>query len=136
MPRITIRRLLLPLLALALMAFAVSCGGGEGGEKKDDDKGSASKGPQTIDVIMKDNIFEPKTYTVSTGQVTFNVKNDGVNLHNFHITSADVDPKNATTQVMEGGKSEKLTVKFAKKGTYKFQCDLHVPDMAGTITVN
>lgn len=135
MPHITVRRLLLPLLALALMAFAVSCGG-EGGEKKGDDKGSASKGPQTIDVVMKDNVFEPKTYTVSTGQVTFNVKNDGANMHNFHIVSDDTDPKNATTQVMEGGKAEKLTVKFAKKGTYKFQCDLHVPDMAGTITVN
>lgn len=135
MPRITGRRLLLPLLALALMAFAVSCGGGEGGEKKDD-KGSASKGPQSVDVVMKDNVFEPKTYTVSTGEVTFNVKNDGANMHNFHIVNDDTDPKNATTQVMEGGKSEKLKVKFAKKGTYKFQCDLHVPDMAGTITVN
>lgn len=133
MHRITLRRVAFPMLAVLALTFAVACGDSERGEDKDD---KSAKGPQTVEVVMKDNVFEPKTYTVSTGQVTFNVKNAGTNLHNMHIVSDDVDPKNATQAPFEGGKTVPLMVKFTKKGTYRFQCDLHVPDMAGTITVN
>ena len=132
MNRTMIRRTLLPLVVgLALITVGVACGGDR------DDAKSATKGPQSFEVAMKDNVFEPKTFTVSAGQaVTFNLKNNGPSMHNMHILSDDSDPKGATTQPFEAGKTAQLTVKFPKKGTYKFQCDLHVPDMAGTITVN
>jgi plastocyanin len=32
-------------------------------------------------------------------------------------------------------KESKFTVTFTKKGTVKFQCDYHLPDMAGEIVV-
>ena len=105
----------------------------------DDGKGggAAKKGPVTVDVVMKDMVFEPKTFTFSAGQtVTFKLTNSGPSLHNMHIVSSDVEPKNAATQPVEAGKPSELTVTFPKKGTYKFQCDLHVPDMVGSITVN
>jgi len=121
------------LTVLAAGVLLVACGGG-GGEKSGDG-GSGAKA-QTIEVALKDNVFEPKTFTVSAGQtVTFNLKNGGANLHNMHVLSDDVDPKNAMLTPFEGGKTSQLVVKFPKKGTFKFQCDLHTPDMAGTITV-
>ena len=126
-----------PMALLSLVAAGVlllACGS-EGGETSSDRSGEA-KSPQTVAVVMKDNVFEPKALTVAAGQtVTFSLKNEGANLHNMHVVSDDVDPKNAMSTPIEGGKTDQLVVKFAKKGTFKFQCDLHTPDMAGTITV-
>lgn len=132
-PILTIRRAVLPLLAGAALVAGIACGG----DADDAGKSAGAKGPQTIEIAMKDNVFEPKAITVSAGQaITFNIKNNGPSLHNMHILGDDVTPKNAATQPFETGKTEQLKVTFPKKGTYKFQCDLHVPDMVGTITVN
>lgn len=133
MIHILLRRALVPALAAVALVALAACGG-----DADDAGGSAAtKGPVTVDVVMKDMVFEPKTFTFSAGQtVTFKLTNSGPSLHNMHIVSSDVEPKNAATQPTEAGKPSELTVTFPKKGTYKFQCDLHVPDMAGSITVN
>jgi len=123
------------MAAIALVTVGVACGGGGSGSSGGNTGGAAPKA-QTVDVAMKDNLFEPKTFDVSVGQtITFNLKNNGLSLHNMHIISDDVEPKNATVAPFEAGKTAELVVKFPKKGTYKFQCDLHTPDMAGTITV-
>jgi len=90
----------------------------------------------TVNLAMKDNFFDPKEITVPAGaKVTFSMKNEGVALHNIHIFSDDATPKNPITQPIGGGATSQLVVTFPKKGTVKFQCDLHTPDMAGTITV-
>ncbi len=78
----------------------------------------------------------PVNITVSAGStVTFELTNVGVALHNMHILSDNVEPKNAMVQPIAGGATANLVVTFPKKGAIKFQCDLHVPDMVGTITV-
>ena len=134
MNRTTIRTIAITALAGVALLSGVACGGEREGKSEG---GGAAKGPQTIEVTMKDNVFEPKAFTVSAGQaVTFKIKNAGPSMHNMHILGDDVDPKGAMTQPTEAGKDSELKVKFTKKGTVKFQCDLHVPDMAGTITVN
>lgn len=129
----TIRTAALTAIAGLALLTGVACG------DKDEKSGGGkpAAGPQTIEVTMKDNVFEPKAFTVSAGQtVTFKLKNAGPSMHNMHILGDDVDPKGAMTQPTEAGKDSELKVKFTKKGSVKFQRDLHVPDMAGIITVN
>ena len=60
----------------------------------------------------------------------------GQAIHDLHIMSQTAEGKdfmsNATVQP---GESSTFTATFSKAGTLKFQCDYHLPDMVGTITV-
>lgn len=126
---------------LASVALLGACS--SGGDSKDGGKTNApaakSSGDgkaQTVKVALKDNVFEPKDITVETGAVTFEVTNAGAAIHNMHVMSSSVEGKDfVSTPIIEAGKTDKFTATFTKKGTVKFQCDFHVPDMVGTITV-
>ena len=133
------------LAAAGLLASAVvlaSCS--SGGDSKDDGsaatatKAASSGGgkAQTVAITLKDNVFEPKDITVEKGAVTFEVKNAGAAIHNMHIVSNATEGKDFSSKpVIEGGATDKFTATFTKNGTVKFQCDFHLPDMVGTITV-
>lgn len=127
------------LLAIVGLAASIALLGAcsSGGDAKGDDKpASGASKAQTIAVTMKDNIFEPKEITVEKGAVTIELKNAGAALHNMHIMSSGAEGKDFMSKAtIEGGAADKFTATFTKPGTYKFQCDFHVPDMAGTITV-
>ncbi len=49
------------------------------------------------------------------GTVTFNFKNTGTELHDFRINGKQ-------TRLIKPGKSAKLTVRFKKKGSYRYLC--------------
>ncbi len=134
-------------VALLVLGGAVACGGG-GDDKaptaeievKTPDSGGSSGGgtaTETLKVSMKDNIFDPKTLTVPAGKsVEIEVKNDGAAIHNLHILSEAKEGKDfSSAATVAPGASNKFTIKLTKTGTYVFQCDYHVPDMVGTITV-
>lgn len=105
-------------------------GGSSGG-------GGATKGPVSIEVELQDNLFAPTEITVDRGQqVNFEVENKGQAIHNMHIISSAVEGKDyASNPTVQPGESSKFTATFTKAGTLKFQCDYHLPDMVGTITV-
>ncbi|RJQ08197.1 MAG: hypothetical protein C4558_08380 [Dehalococcoidia bacterium] len=126
------------LLASAVVLAACS----SGGDAKKNGGGSESKASsgagkaQTVAITMKDNAFDPKDITVEEGAVTFEVKNAGAAIHNMHITSTAAEGKDFSSKpIIEAGTTDKFTATFTKKGTIKFQCDFHLPDMVGTITV-
>lgn len=135
------------LAAAGLLASAVvlaSCS--SGGDAKEDAGGSAATATkaassgggkaQTVAITMKDNVFEPKDITVEEGTVTFEVKNAGAAIHNMHITSTPSEGKDFSSKpIVEAGTTDKFTATFTKEGIVKFQCDFHLPDMVGTITV-
>lgn len=127
------------LLASAVLLVACSSGGDskENGNGGSETKASSSKGKaQTIAITMKDNAFEPKDITVEEGAVTFEVKNAGAAIHNMHIISTAAEGKDFSSKpIIEAGTTDKFTATFTKSGTIKFQCDFHLPDMVGTITV-
>ena len=91
-----------------------------------------------VEIQMKDNLFDPKDVTVPSGvKVKISAKNVGAAVHNLHLLTQDGEGKDYTSDTMVNpGKTSEFEVTFKKKGTYKFQCDFHVPDMVGTITVN
>ena len=136
---IPVRRLL--FLGLVLMAFVAiaACGGGdddEGGNGESSNGGGGGEA-QTVQIKLTDNVFTPKEVKVETGTVTFEIKNDGAAIHNMHILSKDTEGKEFMSKaIINAGESDKLVATFTKKGSIKFQCDYHVPDMVGTITVD
>ena len=96
-----------------------------------------------IAVSLKDNVFAPKELTVKAGaSVTFNLKNEGVAIHNMRIAGPDGkfntgDDAVSDPNLIAGGGTAKLNwTAPAQAGQIKFQCDFHVSvGMVGTITV-
>lgn len=138
------------LLSMSLVA----CGGGGGGDattaapqgkpagstsaagtSASGSNGSSSA--QEIKISLTDNKFTPNTFEVPVGkEVKFELKNEGVAIHNMHILSEKAEGKDFSSDPMvQPGKEASFTAKFAKAGTYDFQCDYHLPDMSGKITV-
>ena len=90
-----------------------------------------------IELQMTDNVFEPKDITIPVGKtVKIKVKNVGTAIHNMRVLSTAAEGKDFTSdQLVNAGGESEFEVTFTKPGTIPFQCDFHVPDMAGTITV-
>lgn len=126
------------LLSVALLAGALvaGCGGGDS-EGEEADAGEGAGGSQTVQVVMTDNVFEPKAITVPVNKaITFELKNSGQANHNMLIQASKTEGKDFMSEaIIEGGKSSTFTATFTKKGAVKFVCSLHQPDMAGTLTV-
>lgn len=148
----SVRVLAVSVMAGSALALAAACGGDDGGAKpsptipfKTD--GDATKAPdgnggggggETIEILLKDNFFEPKDFNVPVGvEVTIDTKNVGQAIHNMHVLSQAKEGKDFTSDAMVNpGKESKFKVKFSKTGVYDYQCDYHVPDMVGKITVS
>jgi len=102
----------------------------------------ASSGATTIEVAMRDNLFETKEIAVQAGQkVIFNLANDGAVPHNMRIAGPDgkyntADDTVSSPDIVLGGQTATLEWQAASSaGSIPFQCDIHPGVMAGTITV-
>lgn len=138
--------LILPA-ALLVLGVATACGGGgnddsNGGPtatpteaKSGNGDNGASGEPVTIE--LHDNFFDPKDITVPVDTtVEITVVNKGVAIHNMHVLSADVEGQDFTSDaIVNPGASSTFEVKFTTTGVFDFQCDYHLPEMVGTITV-
>ena len=103
-------------------------------------------------IVMGDNFFvyndatAPEIVVAAGQEVTFEITNDGVALHNMHIgdTSGNYeigfcevgDPEPCSDPAaMLGGESGSITFRLDQPGTYSFRCDFHPLEMLGTIRV-
>ncbi len=103
-------------------------------------------------VTMGDNFFEfqgarEPTIEVSLGQeVTFELTNDGLAIHNMHIAGSDNeygvsvcelggDEPCSDPNIMAGGDTGTITFRFDQPGTLVFRCDFHPVEMVGTLIV-
>lgn len=138
-------------VAAAATMVLVACGGGsdEGGSTlpvataPNGGGGSSpaatkpSSGGSQVVVQMTDNKFTPNKIEVKVNEpVTFVAKNEGAAVHNMKVLSKSSEGKDYSSDALVNpGTESKFTVTFKKAGTVKFQCDYHLPDMAGTIEV-
>lgn len=150
----SLRALAVSATAVSALTLAAACGGGSDSPKESPTiqyKGTTASAPsggsgngggggeaQEVEVLMKDNFFEPKDLKVPLNTpIEFDTKNVGQAIHNMHVLSQAQLGKDYTSDAMVNpGKDSKFKVTFSKAGTYQFQCDYHVPDMVGTITVS
>ena len=147
-------RLMLMVPAAALLMFAASaCGGDEadatqpkpptGGTAvpataaSDDNDGGTEAESTVVEIVMTENVFTPKDIKVKANtEIKFVVKNEGAAVHNMHILSKDGEGKDYSSEALVSpGTTDEFEVTFKKTGTYDFQCDYHLPDMVGKITV-
>jgi uncharacterized cupredoxin-like copper-binding protein len=93
-------------------------------------KAHTAAAPVTVAASEYKFVLSAKTAS-KPGSVTFKITNKGHVSHNFSI-----DKK--TSAMLSPGKSATLTVKFAKKGSYPYECTVpgHAAlGMKGTFTV-
>lgn len=112
--------------ATTVVASPTSSGGNGNGASGDD-----------ITIAMTDNVFTPSEITIPVNtEVEITVENKGTAVHNMHVLSKDQEGKDFTSDtIVNPGASSAFEVKFTKTGKYDFQCDFHLPAMAGVITV-
>jgi len=151
---VNLSKFVTPLLALAVLGSAAmaACGGSGGSESTPapiatkpvtttggSSGGQASGGgaAKTVEVVMKDNFFEPKEITVPVNTtIKFVAKNQGTAVHNMHVLSAAKEGKDFKSDLLVNpGQTSEFEAKFTKTGRYDFQCDYHLPDMVGVINV-
>ncbi len=138
------------ILSIALLAAACSGGGdGDGGSRETPADDADNAGPVSFDISMGDtlepavtNFFELNEFTVSPGQeVTFNITNDGIAIHNMRVDGGDKEYDTGDDTVSDpelfqvGDAGTLVWTAPDEAGEIIFRCDFHPIDMVGTITV-
>jgi cytochrome c oxidase subunit 4 len=86
----------------------------------------------TIEIVGKDNLFEPSEITIKTAQsYEFDFKNRGTTVHNLTIAAGG--QSFASDIAVNGGQDSKFNVKIDQPGKYPMNCTYH-PEMTGTLT--
>ena len=96
-------------------------GGGGGGEK--------------VDISETEFKLDPANANVKAGTVTFNVSNDGTQVHNLNVEGNGIEEQ--ATEDLQAGSSGQLTVDL-QPGTYEMYCSIDGHrdlGMEGQITV-
>ncbi len=138
------------LIPVALLAAAVvACGGSTTNEGGGGGAATATTAPtnapstgggepREIEVLMVDNAFEPTEIRLKVGETArITAKNGGVAIHNMHVLSAATEGKDfASVPIVNPGEESTFEVQFSTAGTFKFQCDFHLPGMVGEIIVD
>ena len=136
----------LVVIAAALALPVAGCGGDDDNGTSADTNGAGANqasttaggggGGQTVDMTAVDYRFNPADTTVKSGNVTFNLTNDGQQPH-----SLEIEDVNGQDEEIEGdvspGQSGSLTVNLPP-GTYEFYCPVgnhKEMGMEGEITV-
>lgn len=84
-----------------------------------------------VKVSVKDDKFVPKSTTVGKGgKVTWVWR--GQNDHTVTFTKV---PRGASKRGAGERSSGSFTRSFSKRGTYRYICEIHAPDMKGSVTV-
>ncbi len=99
---------------------------------------AASLPAGTVAVEAKEYAFTPSTITVPAGDVTFQVKNNGTEEHEFELFEADGTTVIDEVEGLVPGLTKPLTVTL-KAGSYQYMCKLNGHDqlgMKGTLTVS
>ncbi len=140
--RFGIKALVVPALLAGMLALAAACGNDDdnGNGVTDDANGNddgAADAVTEITVDMHDNYFEPDEFTVEAGtSVTVTAVNEGAEIHNLAVRATEEEGQDFETDpIVEPGEEDTFEMTLNEPGEYVFECDYHLPEMVGTITV-
>jgi len=126
----------------AMAAFAAGCGGSSDGSSSTAAASSSSTAAQAggaasnVDISETDFKLNPSDPKVKSGQVTFNVSNDGQTVHSLEVEGPNGDQELQSD--LSPGQKGVLIVDLSKPGKYEFYCPVgnHKQlGMKGEITV-
>ena len=89
--------------------------------------GRAADARRTVDVVMRDNSFEPQTIQVRAGEtVRFRVVNRGQLLHEFNIGTPAMHEahRREMLAMMQAGKRGEVIWRFPEGGTLEISCNV------------
>ncbi len=117
-------RLILPALSLAASTLIAACNpqaAPSGGATPTlTPAGGAAQNAQEVTIVAKDNVFDPKTYTVEAGKpVRLTVTNSGQNVHEVEVKGLLPETQLAP------GQSKTVELQPPAPGTYKVYCEIH-----------
>src|SRR3954452_22444046 len=135
------------VIAAAVAVPIAGCGGGGDDSSTSADTGGAAtqastggggagSGGQTVDLTATDFKFDPSDPSVKSGDVTFNLKNDGQTSHSLEIEDVNGQDQEIERDVSPG-QSGTLKVNLPP-GKYEFYCPVanhKEMGMEGEITV-
>ncbi|MEQ8246295.1 MAG: plastocyanin/azurin family copper-binding protein [Alphaproteobacteria bacterium] len=103
--RIALTAGLLSIGSLSLTAPVLAAGEHKGGHHGENARagapGDASRATRTIDVVMRDNFFEPETIRVAPGEtIRFRIVNAGEFVHEFNIGTPEMHVKHQGEMAM------------------------------------
>lgn len=121
------KRLLVPVLAAALVLSATACD--DGGPDTSNCVDLTSEG-ESFTITMRGNVFVPECFTASASQRLILVNEDAA-LHSFTVegTPIDVDIRAEETLDLDPVSGA------VEPGTYELICKYHQPAMTGQITI-
>ncbi|MBX5446821.1 cupredoxin domain-containing protein [Sphaerobacter sp.] len=128
-----IARVTVLVAAAALLMLALAACGGGGNNNEGNGGGNAPAG--AITVKMTEFKFDPSTIEAKTGEITFNLVNDGTVEHDMHI---EIPGNPQTSELVAPGKSATFTVTINEAGEYQFWCTVpghRESGMEGTLKV-
>ncbi|HEX8221833.1 MAG TPA: cupredoxin domain-containing protein [Chloroflexia bacterium] len=93
--------------------------------------GGTQSGAQEINIVAKDNLFEPKTYTAEAGKpIRITATNSGQNVHEVEVKGLLPETK------LSPGQNKSIDLQSAQPGTYKVYCEIHEDEgMEGELVV-
>ena len=93
--------------------------------------GGTQSGAQEVNVVAKDNLFEPKTYTAEAGKpIRITATNSGQNVHEIEVKGLLPETK------LSPGQNKSIDLESAQPGTYKVYCEIHEDEgMEGELVV-
>ncbi len=104
--------------------------------------GASATPPGSLSVSLLDNKFGQDQLKIGVGAtVTFAISNDGSATHNMRIAGPDGEYNNdddavSDPEIISGGGTATLAWTAPESpGEIPFQCDFHIAQMKGTITV-
>jgi plastocyanin len=93
--------------------------------------GGTQSGAQEVNIVAKDNMFEPKTYTAEAGKpIRITATNSGQNVHEVEVKDLLPETK------LSPGQNKSIDLQSAQPGTYRVYCEIHEDEgMEGELVV-
>ena len=102
------------------MIVLAACGSEAGPASNTGSSGTATGDAQAITITARDDLFDPKNYTVDAGKpIKITVTNSGQNIHEVEVKDLFPETK------LSPGQSKTLDITSATAGTYKLYCEIH-----------
>ncbi len=91
----------------------------------------AQPGAQEVNIIARDNVFEPRTYTAEAGKpIRIVANNSGQNVHEVEVKGLLPETK------LPPGQSKSIDLQSVQPGTYRVYCEIHEDEgMEGELVV-
>ena len=91
----------------------------------------SQSGTREVNIVAKDNVFDPKTYTIEAGSsIKITATNSGQNVHEIEVEGLLPESK------LSPGQSKAVDLQSVQPGTYRVYCEIHEDEgMEGELVV-